>query len=608
MSFTERGIPVDAVESRTATICMNASNESRVVIAARGFLLIVDVETEHCTQLSFPNGHFEYPYDCFSSGNGMFYMGVGNMFYVVDPFHLTYVDAIQISNRDELCGFSYAENNEGHIYVASYPDSHLYRYRPVERDLVDYGSMDSEQKYPSHMAVDAYGWVYLGLGTTKKNIVAFDPHSGERRTLLKEELRTIGLGQVRQAIDNQAYALIGEQWVRVEQGIVIERMLDNQIPDSFYTGTSFDKFHRQLQGEWKLLSHSLSNHELALKHTETAIVKVIQLAYKSTGAMLSTFVTGPDKCIYGTSMHPLHFYSYDQQQLTNWGPQVIQHGFGGNIAAYAVQGNVLVGASYPEGRLHLYDVTRPIQLDETVEQMSLLSAGQTHVRNPVCVTSHIEIHRPRCAVALRDHEHVVYGGFPGYGMVGGGLCVYHLSSGAEWLIPHTEIIAEQSTVSLAETAEGILIGGTSIETPGGAEPKAHSAYLYTLDLTCRTVTKRLMIHEGIREYSLLLIDPNGWIHSITSCSKYVVWDPHREVLVREVDLSAWGKVVREGWELCEEDQCIYGVMGNAVFRITLSSLQPECIAVPHEEITAGFAKLNNELYFGISTHLWSYSI
>ena len=613
MSFTDLGIPVDAVESRTAAICINDANDSRVVIAARGFLLVVNVETEECTQLPFPNHYIEYPYDCFASDSGMFYAGVGNMFYAVDPFRLIYVGAIQVSERDELCGFSYAESMEGHIYMASYPECRLYRYRPNERDIVDYGSMDSEQKYPMHMAVDAYDWVYLGVGTAKKNIIAYNPHSGERLTLLSEELRTIGIGQVIEAGDHRVYALIGEHWARVEQGVVIERLLDNQLPASLYTGTSFDKFHRQLQGEWKLLHHSLSNRDLVLKHSETEQVKVIQLVYKSEGAMLSTLAVGPDSRIYGTSMHPLHFYHYnphrqnqaeEQAPLMNWGPHVIQHGFGGNIAAYAVQGDLLIGAAYPGGRLHLYDVTRPIQSDER----QVLSNGQLSTRNPICVSSHEEIHRPRCVVALRDQEHVLYGGFPGYGMVGGALCLYHLPSGDEWLISNSELIEEQSTVSLVENMDGILIGGTSIETPGGAEPKAHSAYIYTFDLQKRSVMNRWMIHEGIREYTLLLVGPNRWIHTITSCAKYLVWDPVREVLLQEVDLSAWWKVLKESWVLCEEDQCIYGVMGKAIFRIPLSSLQPELISTPEGEITAGFAKVNHELYFGISAHLWRYSI
>ncbi len=621
MSFTDLGIPIDAVESRTAAICIRADGQSRVVIAAKGFLVIVNPMTEQCVQLDFPDGHTEYPYDCFSSSNGMFYVGAGVMFYAVDPFELRYVDTIQISERDELLGFSYAENGEGHIYVASYPDSRLYRYRPQERDLTEYGSMDPDQKYPSSMAADAYGWVYIGLGTTRRNIVAYHPASGQRHAMLGDPLRTIGHGKVRQAADHQAYIQVNEGWARVEQGMAIEQVEDDQLPASLYTGESFDKFYRQLDGEWRVVRHSLSRYELVLRHTQSAVEKVIKLTYQSVGATLSTLVVGPDKQIYGTSMHPLHFYRFDPQHTNdgdpahgigkamNYGPTVIEHGAGGNIAAYAVQGSRLLGAAYPGGRLHVYDVSKPIQLEplEAVKQVGELAAGGI-TRNPICVASNVEIHRPRCAVALRDQEHVVYGGFPDYGMVGGGLCVYHLPTGTHRLIPHTALIPEQSTVSLIEAADGVLIGGTSIETPGGAMPKAHHACLYEWDWKEGIVRKSWMIHDDIREYSLLLQDAAGRIHTMTACCRYLVWDSVQEALVHEVDLSAWGKVVRAGWVLCDEEACIYGVMGEAIFRIPLDSLQPERIAVPPGEITAGFAMLNNAIYFGSSTHLWQYSI
>lgn len=604
MSFTDLGIPVDAVESRTAAVCTNAAGESRIVIAAKGFLLVIDPAAGSCQQVHFPHGYSDYPYDTFCSRSGLFYMGAGAIFYVFDPFQLAFIEAAAIGGKDELCGFSYAENEQGHIYMASYPECSLYRYRPLERDISYLGSMDSEQKYPSHLAVDAYGWIYIGTGTTRKNIIAYDPDSGATHSVLPDELRTIGIGVVRQSQEQdlscQAYALFGEQWVRLAQGEIVERLTEEQVPASLYTGASFDKFHRQLPGEWKLVSHSLSDYELKMQHASTKQLKTIELHYASEGASLSPIVLGPDGKIYGTSNHPLHFYTYvpnrPDQRPNNLGSKAIQHGAGGNIAAYAIQGNLLAGAAYPNGRLHLYDVTKPLQIDDA------------ELRNPHYATEHIEVHRPRCAVALHDGEHIAYGGFPGYGMIGGGLCIYHLPSGDDRLIQHTEIALNQSTVALAVAQDGMLIGGTSIETPGGAEPLENTACIYMLDWHNEALLKRWRLRDGIREYSLLLIDSRGWIHTLTSCSTYFVWDPSREVILHEEDLSAWGEIVRAGWQLCEADHCIYGVLSEAIIKIPLQELRPERIGIPPDTITAGFVKDDDKLYFAISTHLWSYTI
>ncbi len=597
MRFTDLGIPVDAVESRTAAICTSSVGDCRIVIAAKGFLLVVDPVTEHCTQIPFPNEHDEYPYDTFSSSAGIFYIGAGAMFYAFDPFKLAYIESIILKDPEELCGFSYAENADGHIYVASYPSCRLYRYRPAQRDWTCFGSMDAEQKYPFHMAIDAWGWIYLGLGTTKKNVIAFHPLTNEKQELLQESQRTIGIGQVRQGPSRQVYALLGEHWAHMEQGAVIAELGEKE-PDSYYTGSSFGKFHRQLPGDWKMMSHSLSDYALIVRHERNGQEKTIKLRYQSKGASLSPIIVGPDQKLYGTSNHPMHFYSFDPKsnKLINWGSKVIQNGSGGNIAAYAVQGSILAGASYPNGRLHLYDTAKPMQWENSDN------------RNPIEVAAYVDVHRPRCALSLHDGEHVVYGGFPGYGMVGGGLAVYSLQAGTAKLIPHNELIPQQSTLSLAEASDGTLIGGTSIETPGGAEPAAKSAFVYKLDWQRRTILKRWQLDEQIREYSLLLIDPCGRIHTLTSCSNYYVWDPEQEIIIYHADLSAWGTIVRAGWQFSEADQCIYGVLSQAVFAIPLESLQPKLLAVPPHEITAGFALLQQKLYFACSTHLWSYSL
>ncbi|MFE0557455.1 hypothetical protein ACFW1P_16255 [Paenibacillus sp. NPDC058910] len=613
MSFSDLGIPVDAVESRTAAVCTNRSGDSRVVIAAKGFLIVVDPITGDCRQVNFPNHDVEYPYDTFSSRTGMFYMGAGSMFYAFDPFRLDFVDALKAGAEDELCGFSYAEDEQGHIYMASYPQCRLYRYRPAERDIFPLGSVDTEQKYPSHMAVDSYGWVYIGTGTSRKNIIAYNANSGASHSLLGGDLRTIGIGLVRQGYGEPhashskghdqaylAYAQIGKQWVRLERGTILEKIADEQVPVSLYMGKSFEKLHRQLPGDWHVIRHSLSERQLILKHRLTGKTRSIHLQYTSEGASLSPLFLGPDKNIYGTSNHPLHFYTYEPEhaRLHNWGPHMIENGAGGNLAAYAAQGSLIAGAAYPGGRLHLYDVSKPIQVEQ--------SAGEQ--RNPICVTEHIDIHRPRCAVALSGGEHIAYGGFPGYGMVGGGLCIYHLPSGEDTLIPHTELIPNQSTIALAETKKGHLVGGTSIETPGGADPVGKAACLYRMDWRTRTLLNRWQPRADIREYSLLLVDSRDWIHSLTSDSEYVVWDPLTESFLYQESLSQWGTIVRQGWQLDETDGCIYGVLSEAIFRIPLESLKPERIATPPHPITSGFVKREHMLFFTISTRLWSYSL
>ncbi|WP_233354959.1 hypothetical protein [Paenibacillus sp. JZ16] len=53
-AFERIGVPADVDESRSAAVCRRDDGAERIVIAARGYVLIVDPETGSCSQLYFP--------------------------------------------------------------------------------------------------------------------------------------------------------------------------------------------------------------------------------------------------------------------------------------------------------------------------------------------------------------------------------------------------------------------------------------------------------------------------------------------------------------------------------------------------------------------------
>lgn len=596
MRFRDLGVAVDAVESRTAAVCTNTDGESRVVIAAKGFLLVFDPISRACHQVPFPDGFCDYPYQCFSSADGMFYTGAGPMFYGFDPFRLEMAVAEHVGASDEIIGFSYAEDSEGAIWFTSYPRCQLYRYQPAEQRVESCGSMDAEQKYPSHLAMDDGGTLYMGVGTARRKVIVYHPAIGRREevALMGAYAESTGIGIVRQDVDGRVH--IEEEpglWVIYREGKPTGA--SGEEPLSHYSGSSFQSIHRQLPGDWQIVSHSLSERRLRLRHRLSGEVQIAALDYVSEGAQLSPLTLGPDGQIYGTSNHPLHFYSYapGDDRLTNHGPGVIEHGSGGNICAYAAQGDVLAGVVYAGGYLHLYDTSRPMVLSMDSDK-----------RNPRWVTKHKEIHRPRCAIALGDGRTIVYGGFPGYGDVGGGLCFYDVRSGEEKLLTHEQLIRYQSTVSVALDRTGSLVGGTSIETPGGAEPKASHACIYRLDTQTQQVIAQWSPDPAIREYAQLMVDEAGRIHVISSCSQYIVWDPERGKEVMRRDCSDWGKVVRQGMAYVPEHRSMIGVLSEAIFCVDTDSLEIRLLAAPPTPITSGLALAADTIYYGSGSHLW----
>ncbi|WP_010268839.1 hypothetical protein [Paenibacillus senegalensis] len=196
-SFVNHGVPVHAEESRTGAVCTNKSGESRIVLAAKGFVVIVDPLTERNVQLFFPAGNREYPYASFSDSLGYFYTGAGRMFMMLDPFRESFVYYETVGYSAELLSFSFEENAEkDEIYFTAYPTCHLYKFNRVSKQTVLVTRLDSRQMYPSHLALGKDGWLYAGVGTERKTIVAYHLANGELRSLVPEEQRTRGMGVV----------------------------------------------------------------------------------------------------------------------------------------------------------------------------------------------------------------------------------------------------------------------------------------------------------------------------------------------------------------------------------------------------------------------------
>lgn len=583
MAFIDHGIPVQADESRSGAVCANAQGERRLVITARGYVLVVHPDTGDCRQLPFPEGLVDYPFASIGARDGLFYTGAGHLFMVLDPFEPAWRFHASPAPGESIMAFSLAEGPDGAIYASTYPHCHLFRYDPATQDFTGFGPMDETQEYVSHLAVDATGWVYLGIGTERKNLLAFHPAIGERRQLLPESARTRGAGHVHLGADGQVYGHWGEGWHRFEGGRG-SALPESEVSPWLYTGHGYNRIHRS--ADLRLVRLSLPDRELVLGE------RTLALRYESQGAHLAPMVAGPDGNLYGTSMHPLQFYTYRpaEGRLVNYGGKAVERGGGGNICAYAVQGGMIAGAAYAGGFFHLFDPKSPV------------APG-----NPRLAAIHDEIHRPRCALAHPDGRHIIWGGFAGYGAVGGALAIYDLATGTDEVLPNQAVVPDQSTLCLGALEGGDLMGGTSILAPGGAQPRASEAVLYRLDWATRKVRWRCTPIPGAREIALLAVEGGRRVHAITGDSCYFAFDPEtREVLCRH-DLSSCGEVVRDGLRP-GPGGVLYALLRNAICRIDPESLRPAVIARPPVPITAGMAILQGRLYFGSGSHLWSYSL
>lgn len=597
--FIDHGTPIDAEEERTAALCTK-EEDTRFVIASKGFVLIVDIDMGSSKQVFFPEGNKEYPFASFSS-NGLFYTGAGNMLLVLDPFLERFIDYQMIENEEEIVGFSFAEDLTGNIFFTTYPQCFLLSYNPETKSVMDYGSMHSQEKYPSSLAVDEYGWVYIGVGTEFKDIIAFHLKTGKKKNLIPSSLRQKGSGYVYLGTDGFVYGhmeasdmrdvLTASQWLKFTEG---EFQAANYVAPSYYGGAGFQKIHHYEEASYEILSYSLSERYVEIVEKKTGVHTTIQLNYQSDGAELSTIYLDISGYIYGTSMHPLQFFQFDisNNSFKNFG--ALEKGGGGNICAYASQGDLLVGVAYAGGKLYVHNMNQKSEKPTS----------------PRLILEEEHIHRPRCALATSDKKEVVWGGFPGYGVVGGALAFFHIETEKHTVISNNNILPYHSTICLSELRNGDIVGGTSVEAPGGAKVKAQDANLYVLDKQTKQLKYKFAPYKGTREIISLYTDSYDYVHGVTEKGLYFVWMPSTNTIITEKNLSHYGEPIRSCFVFDELTQSLYCLMSKGLFVKNLQYPSAEVLLVEElpTKASSGIALYQKRIYYGSGSHLYSVSL
>lgn len=599
------GVPVRADETRSAAVCQDSSGRERVVIVARGYALIMDPVSGVCRQLAFQEGKNEYPYAAMSGRSGLLYTGAGPLLVVLDPFNEQFVSLTEPAPGEEVVGFAFAEDVDGIVYATTYPNAKLLKLDPATGISEVVVQLDSEQKYAMSLAVGRDGWVYAGTGTTAAGIVAYRQSDGALQAVCKQSPSVRGSGHVHLGIDGEVYGRlpaadseqgatgsVGFNWYILRDGEALP-VNEESVSPSDYQGIGYRKLHKNLAHGRKIIHYELAEGELVIAEPDGRPT-VLNIDYQGGGTALSPMTAGPDGKLYGTSNHPLHLYRYDpvSDELTNFGGKIVEGGGGGNICAYASQDPYLIGAAYAGGLLHLIDTRNPLSRIEGASP------------NPKLIYEDDRIHRPRSALAHPDGIHVLYGGFPDYGSVGGALGIVHIPTQSVQIVDHHTVVPYQSTLGLAALSNGDVIGCTSIETPGGAEPIATEALLYRLRWHDRVVSEKWVPIPRAREISLLTVDAKDRVYGLTSDSIWFVFDPGTGNVVHRQDLTAWGSIVRQG--LLMTDRGVIGLLSHSLFTVDPTTLMVRQLAYLPKAATSGIAFLHGDVYYGCGAELWRY--
>lgn len=357
--FRDLGIGAPVIESRGVVATVDDNGNSVVVAQAAGFALVTDVDTGESVQVpTLPGMPQAGTYGSVLAANRKHYMGKDNHIAEFDPTTRSWTYHA-VGAPVEAAYIGVTEGPTGTIWAGGYPHAHLVSFDYVTRMIKDHGQMDPTEQYISHIAADDAGWVYMGIGTARSNIVAYNPATGERRQLVDEADRITNTAYVYPCADGRVYGSNNGKWYRLYEGKA-EQIEAEEAGKAEDVGSIYWPSTRcELPDGRQIIEYALPERYLRVHNPATGETKAITFDYTTPGAHISSTGPGPDGSIYSSSGHPMHLIRYNPaaDELTDLGP--IPTIGGGHINMITRMGNYLLGGSYAGGHLWAYDVTRP---------------------------------------------------------------------------------------------------------------------------------------------------------------------------------------------------------------------------------------------------------
>lgn len=361
------------------------------------------------------------------------------------------------------CGLT--EAPDGTLWIGTYPGASLTRYDPATGRFTHYGKQDPVDNYLYPLAGDdgsLAGIVKFG----RTHLLVFDPATGAAREVGpavsdaadKSQFLKFFKGTDRRLyLDSHAgkFRVDGLNLTPVEE-------LPPVMPGIHATYRHAYQAPAEMPGGWT--AHFLDDNingvgtprNVLLVNRDTSIPsRRLHLDWVGGGSNLHVFDVGPDGQIYGSSYMPNRLFrsSLDGANIEDLG----EHTFAGG-EAYSVaslNGKVWL-ASYPEGRLSVYDPSRPLHF------------GSAPGDNPRDLGRLDNIsYRPNVLLATPDGR-LWMGSSPDYGLYGGTFAWYDPKTDARK--SHRPVVPDMSPASgiyLPELKQILL--GLSIE-PGTGMP------------------------------------------------------------------------------------------------------------------------------------------
>jgi len=600
--FVEHGVAAPVSRARGVAATFDGNGRPVVLVWLmdhRGCyeVLVIDATAGETTEHPIPFRTNDSPFAVLLSTRNRFYSLFGNRFVEFDPATRSYSF---VGEADDRAAMSMAEGSDGIIWAATYPKSHLFSFNPDTRELVKYGSINQETwpQYQRYMALDRAGWVYVGIGNVKSHLIAFNPRTREVRPLARDDERQPGSGVVWLGTDGQVYGRPGPNasWYVLYDGRATP--VEKPAPAAPTKAGAQETVMRDFPDGRRINEIDIPEKRLEIFDPKTRELKRIAFDYASEGSHVMSLILGPDGKIYGSTGHPLRFFSYDPATDAFAYPGLKNEN--GHLNALAIQRGHIFGALYGGGILYDFDPARP--WDDTARENP----------NPRRVAAGSEvIGRPHALIAHPDGRTLIMTGTPGYGLTGGGMLIYDMVDGRAETLDHHRLVPDQATISLVALSDGNLVGGTAIWPGTGGATLAQEAVLYLMDFPNRKIVWQEVIVPGAQSINDIVLGPDGLVYGLAAGPTFFVFDPSARNVIHREALTGYGNLA--GGQaprimLVAPDGLIYAYFARAIVRIEPRTFRHAIVAKPPVDINVGIALHRGRLYFTSGARLWSWRV
>lgn len=464
------------------------------------------------------------------------------------------------------------------IYGVTYPDAELVQLDPVTHKGSNLGRMDPTQHYARYIVASADGYLYIGIGSAKSTVVAYNIATGQHQAILP--YNQAGFAYVFMGNDNKIYAQLPDGTAYVLSGGKATAISPSSLPlvkptsmlkDGSYASVSRNQI-TVYQPDGQFMTHTFN--------------------YSGKGVDIFRIALGPDGNMYGSTVLPAYLFNVNIASATT--PTVKNLGSlpYGEVYSFEKDTTNLYMAGYA--------YTYPLAAFNPAPPFSGINPTYNH--------SYVYSDwRPTAMIRDPNSNTIYIGATPGYGKLGGPLVKWN--PGTNTIQQYTNIVTDQSLYSLT-LANGQLIGGTTIYGGTGSTPTQKSAALFVWNPATHTKTYQTIPLASATYISNLITAPNGLVYGFANSTLFT-FNPttHNVTIIGTLPTGSYVYNLLNNMAISSQGS-LWGLSTTGIFTINTTTNKLTMYPSP-VSITGGMVFIPNrvsgdKLYFSSGSYIYVY--